>query len=289
MSQGRIGKLIAGLAVAALLAAPATVTAQEAHVGPNTGAVTFSLDQKIVTSYIWRGMLQEDRGLIYQPQIGINATLFEGEDFITSLDVYASIWNSIHGKTPAGSNSNKAWFQTDYTVGASLGLPAGFTFDSAVVFKTFPHGAVGAITELNLLLAYDDADLMAGWGLPALNPYALFAIELANAGGGENSYVELGLEPTFAIFEAQDFPITLSIPIAVGLGISNYYGSDTFGHVTFGAVLSTPLNFIPVEFGAWEASAGVIAVFAESGARSAALRSQDEWEVYGTFGLSMTY
>ncbi len=294
MSQGRIGKLIAGLAIAGMLAVPATVTAQEpAAVGPNTGAVTFSLDQNIVTQYIFRGVKFEDSGLIYQPAVTINATLYEGEDFISSLDVYASIWNSIHSEDTAATNSNAPWFQTDYTVGASLGLPAGFTFDAAVVFKTFPNdgtgATTGAITELDLTLAYDDADLMAGWDLPALNPYILYVVELAAAGSGENSYLELGIEPSFAIYEAEDFPITLSIPVALGLDLGNYYGDDFFGHVTFGAVFSTPLNFIPAEFGAWEASAGVMVVVAEGDTRALAIGTQDEWEVYGTFGLTMTY
>ncbi len=256
---------------------------------PNTGAVTFSLDQTIVTQYIFRGVKQEDSGLIYQPGVTINATLYEGEDFISSLDVYAGIWNSIHSEDTAAANSNAPWYETDYVVGASLGLPAGFTFDPMVVFYTYPSGAAGAITEAMFVLAYDDADLMAGWDLPALNPYILYALELAAAGSGENSYLELGIEPSFAIYEAEDFPITLSIPVALGLDLGNYYGDDFFGHVTFGAVFSTPLNFIPAEFGAWEASAGVMVVVAEGDTRALAIGSQDEWEVYGTFGLSMTY
>jgi hypothetical protein len=251
--------------------------------------VSFSLDQTVVTSYFFRGVLQENSGLIYQPSIGINATLYEGEDFISSLDVYASIWNSIHTKSQPADTSNRHWFETDYVVGASMGLPAGFTFDAALVFYTYPATGTGAITELDLTLAYDDADLMAGWNLPALNPYVLFATELAAAGSGENSYLEVGMEPSFAIYEAEDFPLTLSIPVALGLDLGDYYGDELFGHVTFGAVLSTPLNFMPVEFGAWEASAGVMVVYAANDTRALGLRSQDSWEVYGTFGVSMTY
>ncbi len=290
MSQGRTWKLIAGLAVAAVLAAPATVMAQEeAPAGPNTGAVTFTLDQNIVTSYIFRGAVREDQGLIYQPSITINATLMESEDAISSLDVYATIWNSIHGDNTASTNSNRPWFETDYVIGAVLGLPAGLTLDSSVVFYTYPNGGLGAITELDFVLSYDDADLMAEYGLPTMNPYLLFAVELAAAGATEETYLELGIEPSFAVYESEDFPITLAVPVKVGMGLDNYYGDGWFGFVSAGLIFSTPLNMIPVEFGAWEASAGVVAVWADEAGSTALVGNQDDIEVYGTFGLTMTY
>lgn len=79
------------------------------------------------------------------------------------------------------------------------------------------------------------------------------------------------------------------MPVKVGMGLDNYYGDGWFGFVSAGLIFSTPLNMIPVEFGAWEASAGVVAVWADEAGSTALVGNQDDIEVYGTFGLTMTY
>lgn len=274
------------LFTAAILVAPAA-QAQDEPAGPNTGAVSFDVSLDIVTQYFFRGYLQEDEGLIFQPGVTVNASLYAGEDAISSVDVYATVWNSIHSEDTGAVNSNQPWYETDYVLGASLGMPAGLTFDPMLVFYTYPNGSVPAITEVAFSLAYDDAQLMEGAGLPALSPYVVFAFELADAGGTEDAYFEFGVAPSFLVLESQDFPITLAIPVAVGLSLDDYYGSDTFGYVSAGIVFSTPLSFVPTEFGAWEASAGVTFLF--SGDALEASTTQDEFEVYGKFGLSMSY
>ena len=292
MSQGRtwdrLGRAIGALAIIGLLMTPTVATAQE--MGPNTGAVSVTWTNTIVTQYVFRGQLVENDGLIYQPDLLVNFALYEGDGLIQSLDAYMEIWNSIHsaGTNRDATNTNKPWFETDYILGASMGLPEGFALDTFVVFYTYPNEGSSAVTELDIKLGYDDADMMAGMGLPAMNPYVLFANELQDAGGGDNSYWEIGLAPSFTVVESEDAPITLTVPVRFGLSDGDYYSGtdDVWGFASVGLDFSMPVTCIPAEYGAWDASAGVVFVFANDEIQTS---GQEDVEVVGEFALTMSY
>jgi len=300
MSQGRtwdrLGWAIGALAIVGLLMTPTIATAQTVATaqtaapaaGPNTGAVSVQWTNTIVTQYIFRGVQLENNGLIYQPDLLLNFALYEGDGLLQSLDAYIEIWNSLHSENTGWANSNQPWFETRYIVGVSGGLPEGFTLDTFMVFYTSPNGAFNAITELDIKLAYDDTDLMAGAGLPALAPYFLVAIELEEPADGENTYFELGIAPSATIIESETAPVTLTIPVTLGLAGDRYYydGCETFGFVRVGLDFSMPVTCIPAEYGAWDASAGVALVFANDDIEVA---GQDDIEVLGQFALTMSY
>jgi len=146
MSQGRLWpslRHVTGvLAIVGLLVIPTLATAQDQPAAPdqtvvekpNTGAIKLDIGVDWVSEYVWRGMLRKNEGLIFQPSITVTGKLYESEDIIRALDVYGSIWNSIDSDSTPGTNDNKPWFQTNYVAGASVGLPANFSFDTSVVF-----------------------------------------------------------------------------------------------------------------------------------------------------------
>jgi len=294
MSQGRtwdrLGWAIGALAIVGLLMTPTIATADDAGMaaGPNTGAVSVQFTNTIVTQYVFRGVQQEDTGLIYQPDITLNFALYEGDGILQSVDAYVEIWNSLHSQNTGFTNANKPWYETDYILGVSTGLPEGFTLDTFMVFYTSPNGAWNAITEFDIKLAYDDTDLMAGVGLPALNPYFLVAIVLEQPADGENTYFEVGIAPSATIIESETMPVTLSIPVTMGLAGENYYfdGCETFGFVSVGLDFSVPVTCIPAEYGAWDASAGLGLVFSNDDIQ---VPGQDDIEVLGKFALTMSY
>jgi len=262
---------------------------------PNTGAIKLDISVDWVSEYVWRGMLRKNEGLIFQPGATVTAKLYESEDILRNLDVFASIWNSIHSDSTPGTNSNKPWFQTNYVAGASAGLPANLSLDTFLVFYTFPNGSIEPVSELDLQLNYDDAQVMEDAGLFALNPYVLYAIELEDSNGGEGQYLEFGVKPSVVVLESEDYPVSLAVPIRTGLGLSHYYGGETvWGNSSIGVEVSVPLAMVPVEYGAWKVVAGIDCIAASNDAQEAAAAvpdggGQNDFEWVGKVGLQMTY
>jgi len=307
MSQGRIlaglgAMVVAGLLVSPVLAqtAAAPAPAPAAAAGPNTGAVSFDVNVDVPTKYQFRGVVQQDQGFIIQPGLTATVKLYEGENILESLDWYAGIWTSFHSDQSGHEaavgplTGNKAWYEADLYTGVAIGLPYGIGADLSYIAYTYPSGAAATIHEADLKLTYDDKDLMAGMGMFALNPYALFAFEIDNQGGNQRGYFEAGLEPSFVVLESESYPVTLSVPVKLGLSLYDYYAdlAQTFGYILVGVDFSVPLAFIPSEYGAWDFSAGVNFLFADTdvlGGAAALGQAQDNFEPIGVFGLAMSY
>ncbi|MCC7146475.1 MAG: hypothetical protein IT443_08515 [Phycisphaeraceae bacterium] len=271
-------------------AAPAPVA--EPAPGPNSGAVKIDLSLDYVSQYYLRGMMLQDEGLILQPNAKLTFALYESDGMIQSLDWYVGLWNSFHSdQSDYAATTSEAWFEADPYTGVKFGLPSNFGADVSYVVRSFPNGWRDTIQEIDLAINYNDADLMSGFGLPALNPYVLFAFELRDEAGSEDIYNEVGIAPAVTLMESETYPVTLSFPVKLGLSLDGYYGNGSdFGYLSFGPDLSVPLSFIPAEFGAWRAHAGVTMIWADEMAQDNSLTgSQDDLEVYGTVGVSMSY
>ncbi|MCC7146476.1 MAG: hypothetical protein IT443_08520 [Phycisphaeraceae bacterium] len=311
MPQGRIWTRIAKLAgtlavvgviaapaMAQQVAAPAAVKAAPAPVaeaapGPNSGAVKIDLSLDYVTQYIFRGVMQQDEGLILQPNAKLTFALYESDGMVQSLDWYMGLWSSFHSdQSDYVATTTEAWYEADLYTGVKVALPSNFAADLSYIVYTYPNGAADTIQEADLSLSYNDADLMSGFGLPALNPYVLFAFELRDENGSEDIYNEVGIAPSMTVLEGETYPVTLTFPVKLGLSLDGYYDNDSdFGYLSFGPDFSVPIAFIPPEFGAWKAHAGVVMVWADEMAQNLSVTgaSQDDFEVLGTVGVSMSY
>lgn len=287
--------------VAATLAATGLASsvafAQEAPAPPpvNNGSVSLSIGTDITTHYFFRGVLQEDQGVIVQPWAEVGFNLFSGDGALSSVDLTIGTWSSLHSKHTGSAGNNDIFYKTDYYVGVSATLMEKWAAGITYYAYTSPNGAFSTVQELDLYLGYDDTGLIAD-GF-ALNPYTLLAFELDNstAGPEEGIYWEIGIEPTFTLVESENYPITLAVPVAVGFNIDDYYSEDLnfttdgdfFGYAKAGVTLSVPLSFIPAEFGAWEASVGADVYYLGSDLENA--NNDDRWELVGRAGISMTY
>lgn len=282
------------------LIGPTMVNAQEAPVAPepppiNNGAVSLSLGADITTHYYFRGVLQEDQGVIVQPYAEVGFNLFSGDGQLNSVDLTVGTWSSLHSEHTLSSGTNDIFYETDYYVGVSATVMEKISAGITYYAYTSPNGAFATVQEIDVSLGYDDTGLIMEDF--ALSPYILFAFEIDNstAGAEEGIYMELGIEPSFTILESEDYPVTLSIPIAAGFNLDNYYSEDIafvedgdfFGYAKVGATVSVPLAFIPAEFGAWEGHAGVDVYF--MGDDLEAANNGDDIEIVGRAGFSMSY
>lgn len=295
-----------------LLAAPALATAEEpAPAGdvepgstpqetteppkPNRGRVAFSLGMDFTTAYFFRGILQERDGFIWQPYGGVGFTLFEGsdEDVIDNLVFNLGSWNSVQSKQTLASGSGPAnWYESDIIVGFTLGLADMLTANVSYIAYTYPNGAFPTVQELDASLSLNDSEWLGAF---ALYPSMTWAFEVDNTAFGpdEGIYLQLGVRPSVTLAEEAEYPLTLALPLTLGLSVSDYYeegpggDDDTFGYFDAGIVASVPLAFIPSDYGAWSASAS-FDVLAFSGTLARANRGDGTFFV-GKGGIAMSY
>lgn len=274
--------LISASAMAQDAAAPAPAAqAQPATAAPapepetkrftTTGGVDFA------TAYVFRGIYQEDTGMIMPPYADLGVALGKG----VSLNV--GMWNSIHSGPSGNSGKGNAWYEADYY--GSVTFTAG-KFKPGVLFTSYtsPNDAFNTVHELAGVIAYDDSSS----AFP-LSPKVILATELSGqADGGESrgTYLELGIRPGLKAAPA----LTFYVPVKIGLSLNDYYegaaGNDTFGYFDTGLIASVPLGFMSGT-GSWEAHAGVD--FLWLGNNTKALNSGDGFKPVGVFGVSFTY
>ncbi len=273
-------------AAAGLAVLPAV--AQEEAPSINNGAVSFSAGFDIPTAYVFRGYEIEDTGLILQPYV--EASFAVAED----VDVYVGLWNSIHENETAAAagDSNDEWFEADLYAGVSLGMFDPFSIDISYIHYLYPSNTFGDYKEIDIAVGFDDSDL---WDY-AMSPYALIAFEFDTTATGDddNIYLELGGEWAFSLVESEDYPIDLTVPVAIGLSLDEYYVDSTgddefFGFVSIGANLGMPLTFIPSEFGSWSAGAGLTLYILNDDVAGLDDGDNDEWNLVGTLGVAMEY
>lgn len=323
MAHGRRWELVSNkLAVASMLAmlaggmlAGAAGAADEpsktmehdgatAPADPNTGALSISAGVDAVSEYWFRGIPQQDQGVILQPYATITASLWSNDEF--SLSAFVGVWNSVHSEHPGVTGG---WYEADWIFGASVGLPAGFTLTPSFIIYHSPNGAWVETQEMDLTLAYNDSPLWGETGIPGwagLQPYATLAFETAGGAdslgkaGDLGTYVELGITPAFTLIQSKDYPVTLKFPLKVGLSIDSYYeytdvssGSaenPTFGYFDGGIMAYVPLAFIPAEFGSWDLHGGVHFIVLNGDYIDNTIGSgYDELRIVGTVGIGMTY
>ncbi len=279
--------LLGGVAVSAASLAPATAQGVEPVADINNGAISFSLGTDIVSKYIFRGYEIQEDGLILQPYAELVASLAPG------LDIYLGTWNSA--STSTNGTNNQHWFETDYYFGVSAGedlhgLP-GFAFDLSYVNYLSPNDTFGQYEELDFTVAYDDSanDI-------AFSPYALVAVEFDTQGAGDddNIYAELGGSLDFDVIESDTYPVSVSIPVALGLSLDEFYVDDggdneLFGFLSVGASAGVPLSFIPSEYGTWSAAAGLTFFLLNDNASGLDDGENDNYNIVGSVGIALEY
>lgn len=263
----------------------------------NNGKVALSVGSDFTTAYFFRGILQERDGFIWQPYGGVTFKLAEdiGYGVIDNIDFSIGSWNSIQSEQTLASGSGPAnWYESDVLVGFTMGLWGFVSTNITYAAYTFPNGAYSVAQELDWTIAFNDSELLGPF---ALNPSMLWAFEVDSTAFGDTNqegiYLGLGVKPGVVLFEEAEYPLTLAVPLTVGLSASNYYDEgpdgddDTFGYFDAGLVASVPLSFISSDYGSWSASAS-LDYLALSGTLARANRGDGGYFV-GKGGIAFSY
>ena len=278
----QIAALFASLALGSLAAVSAHAgtadTSKDKVVAPVEPAATSNISGdagfELVSTYYSRGILQGPQGQVgfdAQPYLDLYFKLYEDDKaFLSKVTLNLGLWSNIASDTKPSlggpvTRGLSSWTEFDWMPGMSFVLAKNFTL--TVSYFEFDYPATGSSPQrsLNFNLAYDDTDLLGMW---ALHPHVTFLQELTGknlSGGGHvglgldgaklGQYYEVGIAPSFTFMKTSKYPVTLTLPVTLGLGSNGFYGTG-FGYASAGGNVSVPLAFIPSSFGSWTANAG---------------------------------
>jgi hypothetical protein len=101
----------------------------------------------------------------------------------------------------------------------------------------------------------------------------------------------IGLAPAYTFFSDSPVPLTVSLPMTVGLSLKDYYtvNSDdqTFGYFSGGPLFTLPMKFIPATYGNWAFRAGVQLLWLNTNLQT--VNTGDSFVPIGSIGVTMTY
>jgi hypothetical protein len=248
---------------------------------------SFGID--FTTQYFFRGILQENQGVIGQPWIDLGYGVLEGAGWLRDLDLKFGMWNSLHDGPTGGAGS--IWYENDAYVGLAATLGERVSVGTTYTVLSSPNGGFGTVEELALTGTFDDRGLLFASGL---RPSMALVFELdgqADAGNQLGTYLQLGLEPSFAIGTLAD--VTFAVPVELGLSLHDYYeqpgggGDDFFGFLDVGISASTALSFLPERAGPWRAKLGLDFVTLGDSNQQRNADQASEWIL--SFGLSTSF
>ena len=247
---------------------------------PNTGAITLTGSMDASNAYLFRGIPQDDTGLILWPAADLGFALKSGDGAVRSITANVGIWNSLHtGVTGADGPSGKLWYESDFWTSVGVGFAGGVNVSATYTAYTSPNGAFPSVKELSF---------KASAGVRGTNPYALVAFELqgqADGGAVEGRYLELGAAPSLGLAG-----ITVAVPVRVGLSLDGYYeglrGDERFGFFSVGGSVTVPISSERSRFGRWSVHGG--ADYVRLG-DSNALRLGDNNKVIMSAGIGLSY
>lgn len=246
------------------------------------------------TGYYFRGIQIENQGVIAQPYLELVYGLHASDGALRSVDAVFGVWNSLHdGPTGTGGGAS-AWYEGDFYAGLAVGLDRRWSVSATYSYYASPNGFAALTEEAIVSLAFDDTDL---WGEASagLQPALTLGFETKgqlDGGAGRGTYVQVAIEPGFELGRVAGLDLSLTLPVAFGFSLDDYYedgnGRDrAFGFVDVGAVLSAPLPFVPARMGPWTLSLSVHAL--ALGSTPEALNGGDDLVVIGALGLSTIF
>jgi len=257
------------LLAGAMLLAPARAEAQDPERVPVETAdprIESSIGFDSTNQYFFRGILQENQGVILQPWVDFVFPLWDGET--TSWSFNAGTWNSLHnGPTGSGTAGRSIFYELDAYAGIGVDFAENWSSSIRYLALSSPNSAFSTVQELDFSVAFDDSGLFGGGsgGFSGIQPSASVALELdgqSDGGRDKGAYLEVGIQPAFDLDDDEDRSVTVSFPASAGFSLSNYYENaagrdDFFGFAQGGASFSIPLDFAPSRLGSWSLSGGV--------------------------------
>jgi hypothetical protein len=240
--------------------------------------------------YMFRGVRQDDTGVIAWPNAEVGVRLHSGNTGLTSARLRVGTWNSVHsGWAGSDGPSGKRWYESDIYATVALGFGNAATLNTTYTTYRSPNKMFTTVKEISVTVAID----RVGIGRAALKPYGLVAFELdtkpgiGQLDGGFKSgrYLELGVSPGYPARR-----IGIAVPVKVGLSLGNYYelaGKDRkFGYASVAGLVTVPLGGTANSNG-WNLHGGV--EYQLLGDMAKAINNGDGSKTIGSVGVGFSY
>jgi len=227
----------------------------------NESFITGDLGLNVVSAYYFHGVLQNNHSASYQPYADIFLKAYEGDGFLNKAVFGLGLWESYTDASTIGKNkqsykkysggTNSPWFEHDVTPSVALSF-GKVTLTETYQFFSSPNNQFADSQALNSKLSFDDSDLL---GALALHPSVSMTHELdgkqANSTASKHgNYWEGAVAPSYSAG-----PVTLTLPLVVGVGSDGYYQKNGYGFFSAGLNVAYTLP-ISKSYGTWTANAG---------------------------------
>jgi hypothetical protein len=285
--------MLAAAACTTLILASGPAWAQDApSVDPNPGAVTITGSIDFLNQYMFRGLQQNNTGLVTWPAFDLGIAAYSGDGGLKSVGINFGTWNSLHsGNTGSDGPSGKMWYESDFYATLGFGFGKGTSFSTTYTAYNSPNSGFTTVKEFSFKFAVDDSGYL---GKGAVKPYVVLAQEFGTdvatgqADGGENAgtYMEIGIAPGYnGISRA-----SIAFPIKVGFSLNDYYELDgvdnKFGFFSVAGIVTVPLGATS-NFGSWNVHGGV--EYQALGTTTEFFNGGDSSQVIGSFGIGFSY
>ena len=208
----------------------------------------FKIDFK--TQYISFGVVLQDEGVTIQPMLALRYTFFDktldkSEDsIINNVTGFISTWNDISTNKDLSRPTSpyRYYTEADLVTGVSVTFNDRFNLTTSLTELNSPADAFGPGAFLKAVLSMDDTGIFAENF--ALKPQFLLIYEIpweGQIGLQTDAFLfEPGLTPTYTFGADSSFPVTLSLPLRMGLG-NKFYDGETYGFFSVGPEVTMPI------------------------------------------------
>jgi len=286
-------RMLAAAACTTLILASSPAWAQDApKVDPNPGAVTVTGSIDFLNQYMFRGIAQNNTGLVTWPAFDLGIAAYSGDGGLKGVGINFGTWNSLHsGNTGSDGPSGKMWYESDFYATLGFGFGKGTSFSTTYTAYTSPNSGFTTVKEISFKFAVDDSGYL---GKGAVKPYVVLAQEFGTdiatgqADGGENAgtYMEIGIAPGYyGISRA-----SIAFPIKLGFSLNDYYELDgvdnKFGFFSVAGIVTAPLGKTS-NFGGWNVHGGV--EYQALGTTTEFFNGGESNQWIGSFGIGFSY
>jgi hypothetical protein len=173
------------------------------------------------------GLYLYPRAAVVQPSLGLSLDIYKDpKGFINSFSVFGGVWNETW-TDPRLPVSGRHWQEMDWWAGASVGFAEHWKISAQHLEFLFPGG--GAAINDTATLSFDDSYL--GW-LITFNPY-INAFYTERGGsvvflGKRTDAIrfDAGISPTYSFLKSTGIPFTITAPISVAFGPSEFWNRN---------------------------------------------------------------
>jgi hypothetical protein len=160
-----------------------------------------------------------------------------------SFSLFAGSWNSIQSeKTLSEGGGPDNWYESDFYAGLKANFFGNTEAKAFYIAYSYPNGAFNTVQEIDMQFQPQRRRVAREVGAQPLRAVRRRVRQTA-LGTDKGAYAEIGSVRASRSSRATPIPVSLALPMKVGLSISDYYedangDDDTFGFFQGGPVVS---------------------------------------------------